>query len=539
MRFVSSLLVASLGASLAAACYLGEPPPPPEVGPAPLRRLTNTEYLDALADLFPSLSPTLPPLPADAVLGGFDNAAIAQEPSDVAIARYEAIANAYAAGATSDDAATRALTRCGWRTPAEASACATELITTLGRRIYRRPLAPDEIDRLRTKFTAWQTAIDFPAAVRLTLSAMLQSPQFVYRAEPLPQGASGIVPVEPYALASRLSFLLWASTPDDALLDAAANGELSTEDGVRAQAARMLRDDRTRRALWNFHRQWLALDLVLTPDQATRTTDIDPGWTAKTPISAERETELFVENTLMSGGTLGDLLLSPRAWVDGEMARVYRLPSPADPAAFAPVDLPPTERRGLLTRSAFLAGTSHAGGTSPPIRGYAIELRLFCELPSSPPPGANLSMPTSPASSGPETTRMLFDQRTSPPECQSCHAGLDGIGYGFEHYDAAGAYRTTESGLPIDARGQVIGTDVDGSFDGALELSAKIAQSHEMHRCATQQWLRYALGRALVSAEAPMLDRLASAFDSSHGDVRALLASIVTSPTFRFRKVGE
>jgi hypothetical protein len=538
MRLGSSLLVASLGASLAAACYLGEPPPPPEVGPAPLRRLTNTEYLDALADLFPNQSPTLPPLPADAILGGFDNAAVAQEPSDVAIARYEAIANAYAAGATSDDASTLALTGCGWRPPV-ASACATKFITTVGRRVYRRPLATDEIDRLLTKFAEWQTAIDFRAAVRLTLAAMLQSPQFVYRAEPLPEGATGIVPVERYALASRLSFLLWASTPDDALLDAAASGELSTEEGVRAQATRMLADDRTRRALWNFHRQWLALDLVLTPDQATRTTDIDPGWTPKTQISAERETELFVENTLMSGGTLGDLLLSSRAWIDEEMARVYHLPAPSDPSSFAPVDLSPGERAGLLTRAAFLAGTSHAGGTSPPIRGYAVQLRLFCELPLSPPPGANLSMPTAPPSSGPQTTRMLFDQRTSPPACQSCHASLNGIGYGFEHYDAAGAYRASESGLPIDATGNLTGTDVDGAFDGALELSAKIAQSHDMHRCATQQWLRYALGRAVVDAEGPTLDRLASAFDSNHGDVRALLVSIATSQTFRFRKAGE
>lgn len=544
MRRLDALGFAALGVSLVAGCFIGGPTPPEQaaaVGPAPLRRLTNGEYLNALHDLFPNVSPTLPPLPADAVIGGFDNAAEAQAPSDVAISRYETIANLVAAAVAADDASVSALVGCDWSTPSLATNCATQFITQTGRRIFRRPLTTDELTRLQNKFTGFQSAVDFDGAVQSTLAIMLQSPQFIYRPEPVTgdEDPYVVMPVEPYALASRLSFFLWASTPDDALLDAAESGALATEDGIRAQATRMLADDRARRTLWSFHRQWLGLDLILTSEQTYRTPDIDPDWSPQTQTSAETETELFVENTFMSGGTLRDLLLSPHAWVDGEMARVYHLPSPSDPTAFAATDLPASERGGVLTRVAFLAGTSHRAGTSPPIRGNAVQLRLLCELPVSPPPNANLSMPTAPPGSGPQTTRMLFEQRTSPPECQACHAGLNGIGFGFENYDAAGAYRTTENGLPIDASGTLIGSDVDGPFDGALDLSSKLAASAEVHRCATQQWLRYALGRAPVSAELPLLDAWTNAFTASGGDVRALLTSIVTSPTFRYRRAGN
>ncbi len=552
MRADSTLALA-LAAALAAGagCFLGGPTPTPtpetaEVGPAPLRRLTNAEYLNALADLFPNQSLVLPPLPADTVIAGFDNAIEAQQPSDVLIARYETIANLYAAALTVDDRSVSALVGCAWSTPALASACATQFITQMGRRVYRRPLSADEVSRLQLKFTAWQSAVDFEAAVQLTLSTMLQAPQFIYRPEPISTDAmqiaswtGGVIPLDPYALATRLSFFLWASTPDDALLDAAASGALATEDEVRAQAERMLDDNHARRTLWSFHRQWLGLDLILDSEGVYRTPAIDPSWTAQSPISAEMETELFVENTLMAHGTLGDLLLSPNAWVNGEMAQLYGVPPPSDPNAFTAVQLPSSQRAGLLTRIAFLAGTSHSGGTSPPVRGNAVQLRLLCELPMSPPANANLSMPTATPGEGPQTTRMLFEARTAPAECQACHASLNGIGFGFENYDAAGAYRTTEVGLPIDASGVLMGTDVDGPFNGALELSATLAKSQMVQQCATQQWLRYALGRAPVDAEMSLLGTWIAAFQASGGDIRALLIDIVTSPTFRFRTVGE
>ena len=540
MRHATTLFIAAM---VGAGCYLGSDPPEPapKVGPSPLRRMSNAQYLNALHDLFPTQSPVLPPLPNDTVVAGFENAAEAQQPSDVRIARYEAIANVYADGATRDAEGVRALVGCDtWATPSLAAACADGFLDATGRRVFRRPLTDEERARFKIRFAAWEAAVDFEAAVRLTLSAMLQSPQFIYRAEPVATGTGGaIVPVESYALASRLSFFLWESIPDATLLDAAARGELRTEAQIRAQAERMLADDRARRVLWNFHRQWLGLDRVLGDEQLYRTPEIDPAWTPETPRAAAHESELFVENVLMERGSLRDLLLSRRAWVNGEMARIYGVSAPVDPGAWAPVLLPEGERAGLLTRVAFLAGTSHRGGTSPPLRGNAVLLRLLCQMPTSPPPGADLSMPTAPPELGPQTTRMLFEARTAPAPCRGCHVSLNGVGFGFEHYDAAGAYRAKEEGLSVDASGKILGTDVDRPFDGALALSVAMSESHLVSRCATQQWMRYALGRAPVDDEAPLVDALAAAFDASGGDVRALLLGLVTSPTFRLRQEGR
>lgn len=511
-----------------------------DVGPSPLRRLTNEEYLNALSDLFPRVKVTLPVLPADATVAGFDNAAEAQQPSDVRISRYEAIAGAYAHALASDPDALHALIGCpDFSTPALADACARTFVTTVGGRVFRRPLLDEERDRFVERFRGWQIAVDFAGATELTLSAMLQSPQFVYRPEPAPPDAAdgATVPVEPFALASRLSFFLWKSTPDDALLDAARNGQLGTETDVRAQATRMLADPRARRVLYSFHRQWLGLDRVLLDEHTQRTPDVDPGWTPATQAAVMTETELFIENTLAQGGTFADLFTSRRAWVNGDAARVYRINPLPDPSQWTEVTLPENERAGLLTRAAFLAGYSHRGATSPPVRGNWVTLRLLCQLPISPPPGVDLSQPKAMAGDGPQTNRMLFETRTKPAACQGCHSTLNGYGFGFEHYNAAGQYQTVDDGLAVDATGKITGTDVDGPFDGALDLSAKLANSAVVQRCATERWVRFAVGRAPDPAEAPMIAALSQRFHGSHGDVRALLTDLVASDTFRLRTV--
>ena len=528
-----------------AGCSTSDAPPTPEaplvVGPAPLRRLSNSEYLNALHDLFPAQNPALPPLPADSSSSGFENSTEAQEPSDVRIARYETIANLYAAGATKDAAAVRTLVGCtDWTTPAQAVACTGTFLDGMGSRIFRRPLSGEERDRFSLHFQAWNAAIDFEAAVQLTVSAMLQSPQFLYRAEPPPTEPTPgdtIIAVEPYAMASRLSFFLWESVPDDALLQAAANDQLRSSDQLRAQAERMLADDRARRVLWSFHRQWLGLDRILGDEHLVRTPAVDPSWTSASPQAAHEESKRFVENVLMSGGTWRDLLTSRRAWVNGEMARIYGQPAPADPNAWQEIALPESERAGILTRAAFLAGYSHRGATSPPIRGNAIGRHLLCQLPISPPPGVDLSMPRAAPNQGPQTNRMLFETRTAPASCQGCHYGLNGFGFGFESYTAAGAFHTQEVGLPIDPSGRIVGTDVDRTFSGAIELSSALEGSNDVRRCVTRQWLTYALGRSPTNDEVPLTDALAKGFTDSGGDIRRLLIDIVTAPTFRMRRI--
>jgi hypothetical protein len=549
MRFVRALVPLAIIA-LFAGCRGGGDAPADSaatasIGASPLRRLSNGEYLNALHDLFPAQSPTLPELPADIPVADFDNAAQGQQPSDVRIARYEAIATIYAEGATIDTPAVRALVGCDdWSTPDLANACATKLVDGMGGRIFRRPLTSGEHDRFLANFLTWQTAVDFEGAVRLTLSAMLQSPQFLYRVEPQPsdQPPGTVVAVEPYAMASRLSFFLWESIPDQALLDAASRNELASDDQLRAQADRMLHDDRARRLLWSFHRQWLGLDRILLDENRVRSPAVDAQWSDATPPAALMESRLFVENTLAQGGSLRDLLTSRRAWLDAEMARIYgvpRDPASSDPAAWIETSLPEAERSGVLTRASFLAGFAHRGATSPPVRGNGIQLRLLCQLPLSPPPGVDLSQPMATPAQGPQTNRMLFEARTRPSMCQACHASLNGFGFGFENYNAAAHFQTMESGLPIDAKGTIHGTDVDGPFDGAIALSEALSRSAVVHHCATEQLFRYALGRAPEDVEAAAIDALAKSFMASGGDERTLIESIVTSPSFRMRRLEE
>ena len=509
---------------------------PGEVGPAPLRRLSDAEYHNALHDLFPAVAPTLPELPPEAVIGGFDNAAEAQEPSDLRVGRYETIAHLYAEAVAGTPEAVQRLVACDRATPSAADACAAELLERWGLQLFRRPLTGDELDRFARSFRAWQTSIDFDAAVQLTLAAMLQSPQFLYRAEPPPPPGT-IAPVEPYAMASRLSFLLWESTPDDALLEAAARDQLRTPAQLRAQAERMLADPRARRVYWSFYRQALGLDRILSDEHVVRTPDIDPAWTAASAASAWTESRLFVENTLMATGSLRALLTSRDAWVDAETARLYGVAAPAEP--WSKVTLPAGERAGILTRAAFLAGLAHRGGNSPPLRGNGLRLRLLCQLTRPPPPGADLSMPVPAPGEGPQTTRTLFERRTSPDFCQGCHVPLNGYGFGFEHYTATGAYQATERGLPIDATGALHDTDVDGPFDGALDLSAQLADSRVVALCNVEQWMRYALGRAPVEGEAATVDALFDRFVDSDGDVRQLLIDLVTAPSFRLQRGEE
>jgi Protein of unknown function (DUF1592)/Protein of unknown function (DUF1588)/Protein of unknown function (DUF1587)/Protein of unknown function (DUF1595)/Protein of unknown function (DUF1585) len=491
------------------------------VGPAPLRRLTNSQYLNALTDVFGAEQPALEAFPADPPVGGFDNAAEAQQPSELRVARYQVAARRWAELLTSDDAHLKQLLGCdAWTTPEQQSECLERFLSGKARLLLRRPLDSPLLERYRAHVADWTAALDFPGAVQLLVEALLQSPQFLYRPEP---GDA----FDGYALASRLSFLLWDSGPDEVLLAAAEAGALSTRAQLRDAALRLLGDEKSRRAQWNFHRQWLALDRVLQDEHSQRTLEVDPRWTASTQASAYAETKAFVENVTQDEGTLGALLTSRRAWLDAETARLYGVA--VDPAVpWSPVVLDAAQRAGLLTRAAFLAGLSHRGATSPPIRGNAINLHLLCRLPSPPPPGVDTTPPVA-ATGEAKTNRMLFEERTASGSCAGCHRAINGLGFGLEHYTAVGQWQDLDQGLPVDASGELFATDVDGAYDGAVALSERLAQSREVQACATQMWIRYALGRAPIDGE---LAELAGRFSESGGDIRALLLDLVTSNTF-------
>jgi len=517
------------------------------VGTNPLRRLSNVEYRHAMRDLFPSVTPAdLPTLPDDTGINGFENDARALAPSDVAIARYESFAFRYASAATESDAALAAILPCTtWTTVPEQDACAHAFIARFGRRVFRRPLSEDEQSRYFTRFAALRNGIDFRAAIQLVAMALVQSPQFLYRLETpsvdatpppgsAPLGVIAPIAIDDFALATRLAFMLWASTPDDALLDVAATGMLRDDTVLALEVDRMLADPRATDAIVDFHRQWLSFDRMMDSSNATRDPAVYPAWSVSVQASAREELDRLVRWEFSAGaGTVPELLTTRHAFVDANLAALYGVAGPSAPGEWAPVELPPEQRAGLLTRAGILAAHAHPGGISPPLRGVFVLERLLCQPHRSSPPGVDLSPPMPMSGEGPVTNRTLFERRTSPATCASCHTTINPAGFAFQHYDATGAYQSLDNGLAIDASGELLDIDQLGRFTDAVDLSERFATSDTVADCASTTWVRFALGRA-PEREDGHLRRLArAAYEDSGGNVRAILRAIALSPELR------
>jgi hypothetical protein len=418
---------------------------------------------------------------------------------------------------------------------ADPQACGQALITELGPRMFRRPLDPATQQVYLDFFMAQLAEHEFAVAIQLTLQALLQAPQFIYFIESIEQTAGeggGPLPLDGWSLATRLSYFLWNTMPDAELFAAAAAGELGQEDPLKAQVERMLADPRARVATVDFYRQWFGFDAIdlVTPDPATY-----PETTPELRASMKQELERLAAWTVfdLDEGSFGDLLLGDRSFVDAELAAIYGLPPPA--SDWQLVDLDPDQRAGILTSAGFLASRAHAVHPSPVKRGVFVLEHVLCQPPPPPPPNVDTSVPAD-TPADPKTNRERYQAHTVDALCQSCHVGIDGIGFGFEHYDALGRWRDQDNGFLVDASGQLIGSDVDGSFDGAIELAAMLASSEVAHDCAVTHYLRWALARSPVLDDRCFTAELDEAFLASEGNLRALVVEIVLSDGFRLSR---
>jgi hypothetical protein len=512
-----------------------------QIGSAPMRRLSSREYLNTLSDLFPSIRPELPILPIEDPVDSFDNDARALGASDVHVSRWEEIAFRYTSDLTTNQNALTSFLPCSADATNDtaAQACGRELVEKFGQATHRRPLTSEEQARYQGLFEEQLAAIDFEAAVQITAMAMLQSPWFLYRLEPTsPDASDSVTPLDDWEMASRLSYFFWQRTPDDELFAAAASGSLTDEADVESQARRMAADPRAREAVADFHRQWLFFDRIFREEHDTRVPDLFPNWSAASQAPAHEEMLRFVGRTVFDGGgTLSDLLLSRETEVDPSLASIYGVEGPNDEGQWATVTLPEGERAGILTRVGFLAAHAHSANGSPPLRGAYVMARMFCLPPVSPPPDADTSPPELMGQA--LTNRELFEERTTPVACQGCHTVIDGFGFGFENYDAIGAYRTTDNGRPVNAVTTLVGTDVNGDVDGAVELSQQLAQSDQVAACAVSRWFRYSRGRSLEGVDECVLDRLNARFSETGGNIIELMIDLASSPEFRYRPAGQ
>lgn len=411
-----------------------------------------------------------------------------------------------------------------------AEPCARAVLSAFLPRAWRRPVEPAAIDDLMALYTLGRAeGLGFEAALALPLTAALVSPNFLFRVEDLPP-QPGPAPVDHaldgFALASRLSYFLWSSMPDAELFDLAATGALLDPATLAAQADRMLDDPRTDALLEGFVGQWLFTRAIdeLAPDPWTYP-DFDPELRA----SMRAETELFFNTFLTESRPLTELLTATDTFIDDRLAAHYDLPA-VGPGFVRITDAAP-RRGGLLRQAGILAVLSHPNRTSPVRRGKWVLEQLLCDAPDPPPP--NIPDLEDDPEAPPTTLREKMAQHRKDPVCHSCHAVMDPIGLGLEHYDGIGAWRDTDQGLAIDTSGALPGAV---GFDGLTELLPLIAEDPRLPRCIAQHALAYALGRGPQPGDPAYLDAIAAATVADGLTFRALVKHIVTSEPFRLSR---
>ena len=500
-------------------------------GPTPFRRLTRDEYDNTVRDLLGDTTRPAREFPPDETIGGFGSGTAV---SLLQTEQYLAAAEQLAANAVTD---LPALLPCDPAAVGE-DACARTFIEDFGLRAWRRPLAASEVDRLVDLYAATKPLDGFAASIELVVAAMLQSPHFLYRVElgsPLEGGGGAVVPLTEHEVATRLSYLLWNSMPDDELLAAASRGELADADTVEAHARRMLRDPRAHGATQNFFLQYLGLAGL---EDVSKDATLYPEWSPAVARKMRREALAFVDHVLWEDDARFETLLTGSfTFVDADLAAVYGIDGVTG-TDFVRVELDPSQRAGLLTMPAVLAMQSNGNQSSPVYRGKFVREQLLCQHLPSPPDGLVVA-PPDPAPG--LTTRERFDQHRVDPSCSSCHQLMDPLGFGFERYDAIGLWRETENGgLAIDDSGEVMGTtDADGAFEGAAELAERLSQSTQARECFATQWFRYGLGRAETEADDCTLAEVHRAFEATDGDVLETIVAITRTAAFRHRRAIE
>jgi hypothetical protein len=491
-----------------------------QIGISPLRRLTRVEYDNSVKDLLGVDLGLARQFNQDESAGNF--------PSNYFTPVSESQYGQYASAAAT--AAVKAVEKLGQLIPCASnvnagneSSCATQFIRQFGRRAYRRPLDDGEVGRYEELFKAGRNGGDFAAGITLVVQGMLESPHFLYMVE-------GPGPLTQHQLAARLSYFLWKGPPDAKLANLADSGGLRTPEAMRAEAKRMLEDPRAQDMINDFTWRWLDLDDLETLEKDEMKF---PDFAALHPLMGE-ELKRFANSVFTDGeGKLETLLTAPYTITNPALAKLYGVKTTGND--WQKVDLDPTQRSGILTQSAFLATHGHEG-SAPIFRGIAIREQLLCVDLPPPPPGADaLAPPPSPT----RTTRDRLVEHRKNPECAGCHSLMDVLGYGFESFDDIGRYRTTENNVKIDDTGELIGTDVDGSFKGPIELGKRLAKSTQVQKCVTKQWFRYALGRMDTDVDSCTLDAVFQRFQKSDLRLPELLMALVESDGFRIRRGEE
>jgi hypothetical protein len=498
-----------------------------------VRRLTHSQYNNTVRDLLGEYGRVADRFPPEDFVNGFKNQVRTQGVPPLLAEAYSNAAerlarNAFRVGDVNN------IVPCEPASSRDAE-CRDKFIREFGLRTFRRPMTSAEQQRYASLFNEQaQTSGEFLDGARIVVEAMLQSPNFLFHVE---GGPGDRFP--DYAIASRLSYLLWDTMPDDTLLESAARGELQTQEGLDRATRRMLDDPRAREAMTEFFSQWLRFDRVYSTVKDGRRY---PEFTPELAATMVEETQRLLDHLVWNDRNFMEIFTADYGFLNAELAGIYGLPNP--PGEFQMMRFPENANRaGLLGQGAFLVSTGKPGETSPTVRGVFIREQLLCQHVPNPPPGVNTTLPE-PRQDLPLTTRQRLASHVENRSCASCHQLMDPIGFGLENYDTIGRWREKEVlqfrtsrretktiPLDIDATGRIAG--IEGSdFAGTKQLGQVLSESETCQECVVKQLFRYAFGRLETQADDATIEHSYVTFRDSGFRFQQLLLALVKSPEF-------
>ena len=486
------------------------------------RRLTQRQYRNTVKDLL-GIDANVNNFLDDSTTGSFATNTLPPQAND--ISAYADVADAVAALAVTDPAK---LTNCNPATTGN-DACAEKFIKDFGARAYRRELTPTEVTLLTDTYNLGK-ADGFAQGLRLVLQSILQSPNFLYLAEFGVSPMKGVAKLTSSEIASRLSYMLWNTTPDVQLMAAVKAGELDTGEGIQKHAKRMMGDARFSDALGEFFTQLFHAD-KLTKGTTVQKKD-GAAFTTEMRQAMVDEIKSFVAYATSNGqANIKTLLTSPMAFPSPALLPIYKVE--ANQVAGGRFEVKDGTRAGLLTSPAFMAAEPKTPTPWGAVqRGLIVRTILMCETLPPPPPGLVFKTPDESLSQ-----RAKLEQHEKDPSCKGCHTLMDPIGFGFENYDALGKYRAAyPNGEAITGAGEIVGdSDAAGKFANAGELSMKLGQSEQVRACMGTQLFRFAYGREPSDDDACTVESVAGALSKGDGDLPSSLLTFVVTDAFRFR----
>lgn len=500
----------------------GGPGVDPAQGPpgrTPMRRLTLTEYAYTIRDLLgEDVSALVAGFPADGRTEGFDNVAASLDVATNQLDVFERAADALATRAVAvGSPARQRISVCSeWAD----AACRRKVLQAFADKAWRRPTTSSEVDQLLALAAIGKDA-SADEQVALALRGVLLAPQFLFRVEKLPPaGTTAAYRVTGHELATRLSYFLWSSMPDESLSQSAATGSLVNAADVTREVSRMLVDTKAAGLTDNFAAQWLAL-------RSLGDHQVDASLSAFTPAlaaSMTKESAGLFSHVLSNGLPASELLTATYGFMDEPLAKFYGVSVTGGRA-----ELGATERRGVLGQAALLTLTSYPNRTSIVRRGVWVMENLLCTEPPPPPEGVD----TTPPDPAKGTLRQRMAQHSTDPKCAGCHTLMDPVGLGLENFDAIGRYREMENGEPIDASG----TYIDGrQFKKPSELSKLVAEDPRFVACVTDKLLAFGLGRVLTDGDHAAAAAVAQA-SGAQPTLRDLIANTAQSQAFAQQEV--